>query len=138
MLKDNEFAFNLGCGISDATEEDKLSLQKHPTSLSRILKNAIHSSSVAAVDPLASNVGFSVNQIISGQDQHCSDIMDMLRLSYSVEWPLNIIITPDMIISYGQIFQLLLRMENVSINLNKSFMELKQHRYLFKDFRFVQ
>ena len=138
LLKDNEFAFNLGCGISDATEEDKFSLQKHPTSLSRILKNAIHSSSVAAVDPLASNVGFSVNQIISGQDQHCSDIMDMLRLSYSVEWPLNIIITPDMIISYGQIFQLLLRMENVSINLNKSFMELKQHRYLFKDFRFVQ
>ena len=62
----------------------------------------------------------------------------MLRLSYSVTWPLNIIITPDMIDSYGLIFQLLLRMENVSITLNKTFMNLKQHRYLSKDFKFVQ
>lgn len=138
LLKDNEFAFNLGYGLSDAMEDDTLTLQKHPTSLSRILKNAIHSSSAASVDPLASNVGFSINQIITGQQQHCSDIMDILRLSYNVEWPLNIIITPDMINSYGQIFQLLLRMENVSITLNKSFMQLKQHRYLFQDFRFVQ
>ena len=138
LLKDNEFAFNLGYGLSDAMEEDTLILQKHPTSLSRILKNAIHTSSAASVDPLASNIGFSVNQIINGQDQHCSDVMDMLRLSYSVTWPLNIIITPDMIDSYGLIFQLLLRMENVSITLNKTFMNLKQHRYLSKDFKFVQ
>ena len=137
LLKDNEFAFNLGYGLSDAMEEDTQTLQKHPTTLSRILRNAISNSSSASVDPLASNVGFCVNQFVTGQ-QHCSDILDMLKLSYSVEWPLNIIVTPDMIDSYGQIFQLLLRMENVSITLNKIFMDLKQHRYLFKDYRFVQ
>ena len=137
LLKDNEFAFNLGVGLSDAIDEDTQTFQKHPTTLSRILRNAISSSSSASVDPLASNVGFCVNQIVKGQ-QHCSDILDMLKLSYSVEWPLNIIITPDMIDSYGQIFQLLLRMENVSITLNKTFMQLKQHRYLFRDYRFVQ
>ena len=137
LLKDNEFAFNLGYGLSDAMEEDTQTLQKHPTTLSRILRNAISSSSSASVDPLASNVGFCVNQIVTGQ-QHCSDVLDMLKLSYSIEWPLNIIVTPDMIDSYGQIFQLLLRMENVSITLNKIFMQLKQHRYLFRDNRFVQ
>ena len=138
LLKDNEFAFNLGYGLSDAMEADTQTLQKHPTTLSRILRNAISSSSSASVDPLASNVGFCVNQIVSGQQQHCSDVIDMLKLSYCVEWPLNIIITSDMIDSYGQIFQLLLRMENVSITLNKIFMQLKQHRYLFRDYRYVQ
>merc|ERR1719479_628600 len=86
LLRDNEFAFNLGFGLSEAME-DTSTIQKHPTSLSRILKNAIHSSSAASVDPFASNVGFSINQLITGQ-QHCSDIMDVLKLSYNVEWPL--------------------------------------------------
>ena len=116
--------------------EDTSSIQKHPTSLSRILKNAIHSSSAASVDPFASNVGFSINQLITGQ--HYTDILDLLVLSYHVEWPLNIILTQDVIKGYGQIFQLLLRMENVSITLNNVFMHLKQHRCLFRDFRFIQ
>ena len=82
------------------------------------------------------NVGFSINQLITGQ--HYTDILDLLVLSYHVEWPLNIILTQDVIKGYGQIFQLLLRMENVSITLNNIFMHLKQHRCLFRDFRFIQ
>ena len=57
LLRDNEFAFNLGGGLVEAMAEDNLTFQKHPTSLSKILKHAIHISSAASVDPLGANVG---------------------------------------------------------------------------------
>ena len=92
----------------------------HPATLNRIVENAIMSSTFGSKDPLADNVGFSF-----GDSDEVGDIFRCLRLGYKTDWPINVIVTQDVVDIYGELFQFLLQLKKAVWGLEQVFVGLK-------------
>lgn len=59
-----------------------------------------------------------------------STLLDYFNLNYSIQWPLNILISSDMLDKYQIIFRFLLRILIVKQILNEIWIMLKSCKYL--------
>lgn len=93
--------------------------------LHTILDSAL-CSSAAGADKNADRLSFNVEQIPERFDLYHPNVVSMLNLSYRVEWPLNLILNPETIEQYTNVFKYLVKVRRVSFVLGKSFQLLKE------------
>ncbi|XP_058119505.1 gamma-tubulin complex component 6 [Anopheles ziemanni] len=126
LLMDGEFSAHICDSLffqleSVRTPEELLNYQ----TLHSILDGALYSSN-AGKDRNADRVSFIVLKIPEKFDFYSPNVFGMLDLSYRVEWPLNLILTPDTIEQYTNVFKYLVKVRRVSYVLEDSFQLLKE------------
>ncbi|XP_058839564.1 uncharacterized protein LOC131695056, partial [Topomyia yanbarensis] len=133
LLMDGEFSCyicdNLFILLEQVCSPDEL---LNYQTLHTILDSAL-CSSAAGADRNADRLSFNVEQIPERFDLFHPNAISMLNLSYRVEWPLNLILNPETIEQYANIFKYLVKVRRVSFVLGKSFQLLKEtHRQFGK------
>ncbi|XP_053681186.1 gamma-tubulin complex component 6 [Anopheles nili] len=103
------------------TPEELLNYQ----TLHSILDGALYSSNAGA-DRNADRLSFIVCQMPEKFDFYTPNVFSMLNLSYRIEWPLNLILTPETIDQYTNVFKYLVKVRRVSYVLEDSFQLLKE------------
>ncbi|XP_055627725.1 gamma-tubulin complex component 6 [Toxorhynchites rutilus septentrionalis] len=131
LLMDGEFSCyvcdNIFIMLEEVRSPDEL---LNYQTLHTILDSAL-CSSAAGADKNADRLSFSVEQIPERFDLYHPNVVSMLNLSYRVDWPLNLILNPETIDQYANIFKYLVKVRRVSFVLGKSFQLLKES---FKQF----
>lgn len=97
-------------------------------SLHYILDNALECSISGNVEQYANRLSFTVEHIPESFDYKSPNVLDMLSLSYHIEWPLNLILNPETLQQYSRIFNYLMKVKRLSWLLEESF----RVSYLFK------
>uniref|UniRef100_A0A182IJ56 Gamma-tubulin complex component 6 n=1 Tax=Anopheles atroparvus TaxID=41427 RepID=A0A182IJ56_ANOAO len=126
LLMDGEFSAHICDSLffqleSVRSPEELLNYQ----TLHSILDGALYSSN-AGKDRNADRISFIVCQIPEKFDFYTPNVFSMLNLSYRVEWPLNLILTPETIEQYTNVFKYLVKVRRVSYVLEDSFQLLKE------------
>lgn len=126
LLMDGEFSCYVCDNIFKMLEEVRSpdELLNYQT-LHTILDSAL-CSSAAGADKNADRLSFNVELIPERFDLYHPNVVSMLNLSYRVEWPLNLILNPETIEQYTNIFKYLVKVRRVSFVLGKSFQLLKE------------
>ncbi|XP_062563171.1 gamma-tubulin complex component 6 [Armigeres subalbatus] len=126
LLMDGEFSCyvcdNIFMMLEEVRSPDEL---LNYQTLHTILDSAL-CSSAAGADTNADRLSFSVELIPERFDLYHPNVVSMLNLSYRVEWPLNLILNPETIEQYTNIFKYLVKVRRVSFVLGKSFQLLKE------------
>ncbi|XP_053683843.1 gamma-tubulin complex component 6 [Sabethes cyaneus] len=126
FLMDGEFSCyicdNLFLLLEEVHSPDEL---LNYQTLHTILDSAL-CSSAAGADKNADRLSFNVEQIPDRFDLSQPNAISMLNLSYRVEWPLNLILNPETIEQYTNVFRYLVKVRRVSFVLGKSFQLLKE------------
>uniref|UniRef100_A0A1Q3G1X1 Putative gamma-tubulin ring complex protein n=1 Tax=Culex tarsalis TaxID=7177 RepID=A0A1Q3G1X1_CULTA len=126
LLMDGEFSCyvcdNLFMLLEEVRSPDEL---LNYQTLHTILDSAL-CSSAAGADKNADRLSFNVEQIPERFDLYHPNVVSMLNLSYRVEWPLNLILNPETIEQYTNVFKYLVKVRRVSFVLGKSFQLLKE------------
>lgn len=120
---DGEFSRSL-CGSLFREMETRPDMKWGPGLLVSVVDSAIASSPFASKDPLAKNVSFYVDENLGRTVRDSS-----LKLSYKADWPVNIVLTEEVLASYGNVFQFLLRIYRCTWGLQRVFMKLKNHNH---------
>lgn len=121
FMLDGEF----GSNISDKLIE-RLESKVQPNELFNyhvlhtILDQAL-GSSIVCNDVNSVNLSFNVDEIPEQFELKSPNVFKMLNLSYSVEWPLNLLLNSETISHYAKIFKYLLKLRRISWVLDKSF-----------------
>lgn len=89
-----------------------------------ILENAL-GSSIIGNDKNAERLSFIVDQMPDKFDLNSSNVLNILSLSYQVSWPLNLILNPETIEQYANVFKYLLKVRRISWVLEETFHDLK-------------
>lgn len=93
-------------------------VEPSPPVLSRLLQEAIGGSVRASNDPLSNHLGFSLSE---------DDGIGLgLALSLTVSWPLNIVLTEDLMKGYQKVFRLMLQLEKTYLIIQKTFLFLRK------------
>ncbi|XP_019932018.3 gamma-tubulin complex component 6 [Aedes albopictus] len=126
LLMDGEFSCYVCDNIFKILEEVRSpdELLNYQT-LHTILDSAL-CSSAAGADKNADRLSFNVELIPERFDLYHPNVVSMLNLSYRVEWPLNLILNPETIEQYTNIFKYLVKVRRVSFVLGKSFQLLRE------------
>ncbi|XP_052872931.1 gamma-tubulin complex component 6 [Anopheles cruzii] len=95
--------------------------------LHAILDGALYSSN-AGMDRNAERLSFIVCQVPERFDLYAPNAVSMLNLSYRVEWPLNLILTPETLEQYTNVFRYLVKVRRISYALENAFELLKDAR----------
>ncbi|XP_055534566.1 gamma-tubulin complex component 6 [Wyeomyia smithii] len=126
LLMDGEFSChicdNLFLLLEEVHSPDEL---LNYQTLHTILDSAL-CSSAAGADKNADRLSFNVEQIPERFDLFHPNAISMLNLSYRVEWPLNLILNPETIEQYTNVFKYLVKVRRVSFVLGKAFQLLKE------------
>lgn len=93
--------------------------------LHTILDNAL-SSSNSGNDKNADNLSFEVHELPEKFDLSSSDVLSSLSLSYRVSWPVNLILNPETLDKYSNIFKYLIKVRRISWVLEESYQKLKE------------
>ena len=117
LFHDGEFAHHLSTTLFNEINESGDILNR--ATLNRIVDNATMASTFANQDPLAVNVGFEIS------DKEDDEILSRLWLGYRTEWPVNIILTPEAISIYAEVFGFLLQLKKAAWGLEQVFFDLK-------------
>ncbi|XP_059096465.1 gamma-tubulin complex component 6-like isoform X2 [Tigriopus californicus] len=129
LLHDGEFAQHLARSIfSEVSEAKTASEILNPVTLNRIVENSLMTSVQGRKDGKhgkAQNVGFTFHDY-----NDAKDILDCLKLGYRTTWPTNIIITPETVEMYGDVFKFLLQLRKAAWGLEQVFFDLKHLRGL--------
>lgn len=121
FMLDGEFGSNISDKLIERLESKVLPnelLNYHV--LHTILDQAL-GSSIVCNDTNSVNLSFNVDEIPEQFDLKSPNVLNMLNLSYSVEWPLNLLLNPETISHYAKIFKYLLKLRRISWVLDKSF-----------------
>lgn len=62
---------------------------------------------------------------VGGLESPLCDVLNVVKLCYRVDWPLNVIITDEILQGFEQVFMFLMRLERSEILLQKLFLALK-------------
>lgn len=126
-----QLSSSLFCEIRDARSHRDI---LNPSTLNRVVENAVSCSSLAAKDPLADNVGFVLRPAEEDDDEendkktNSKNVFRDLRLGYRTEWPCNVILTEEVVDSYGEIFKFLLQLKKATWGLEQVYNSLKPLR----------
>ncbi|XP_034234091.1 gamma-tubulin complex component 6 isoform X2 [Thrips palmi] len=98
----------------------------NPSSLERIMKEAL-ASSQGTSDPNHHLISLTADRAsVPHHFSHSSpNVLDFIQLSYKVKWPLNLILTPDVLQKYNVIFLFVIRLKRVAWLLQEDFVALK-------------
>ncbi|CAO1391670.1 unnamed protein product [Diamesa serratosioi] len=127
FLMDGEFGSNICNGLlrkleSGAKPNELLNYQ----TLHRILENAL-GSSVYSNDPNAECLSFIVQSIPDKFELNSPNVLNMLSLSYKVSWPLNLILNPETLEQYSNIFKYLFKLKRVKWIMDEVWVMLKEN-----------
>ncbi|XP_004520386.1 uncharacterized protein LOC101462439 [Ceratitis capitata] len=126
FLMDGEFGSIIGDGIigkleSGATPVKLLNYQM----LHSILDTAL-GSSITGNDKNAENLSFTISDMPQKFELANPGVLNVLSLSYRVEWPLNLILNPETLEQYGNIFKYLIKVRRISWVLERAYQILKE------------
>ncbi|XP_011176998.2 uncharacterized protein LOC105208704 [Zeugodacus cucurbitae] len=126
FLMDGEFGSIICDGIigkleGGATPTKLLNYQM----LHSILDTAL-SSSITGNDKNAENLSFTINDVPQKFDLTNPGVLNVLSLSYRIDWPLNLILNPETLEQYGNIFKYLLKVRRISWVLERAYQILKE------------
>lgn len=114
FMMDGEFASHICDGLFGKLEpQDASAVRQRPVDilnfacLHALLDGAL-GSSIIGNDPHAERLSFIVDDIPEAFDVASPHVLHMLNLTYAVDWPLNLLLSPDAIAHYARIFQHLL------------------------------
>ncbi|XP_036338926.1 LOW QUALITY PROTEIN: gamma-tubulin complex component 6 [Rhagoletis pomonella] len=126
FLMDGEFGSIICDGIigkleSGATPAKLLNYQM----LHSILDTALVSS-ITGNDKNAENLSFTISDVPQKFDLTNPGVLNVLSLSYRIEWPLNLILSPETLEQYGNIFKYLIKVRRISWVLERAYQLLKE------------
>ncbi|XP_055845305.1 gamma-tubulin complex component 6 [Episyrphus balteatus] len=93
--------------------------------LHSILDTAL-GSSIMGNDKNAENLSFIVSDVPEKFDLNSSEVLSNLTLSYRIDWPLNLILNPETLDQYANIFKYLIKVRRISWVLEESYQILKE------------
>uniref|UniRef100_A0A1I8P730 Gamma-tubulin complex component 6 n=2 Tax=Stomoxys calcitrans TaxID=35570 RepID=A0A1I8P730_STOCA len=93
--------------------------------LHSILDTAL-GSSITGKNKNAENLSFIVNDVPEKFELSSPDVLNNLSLSYCINWPLNLILNPETLEQYANIFKYLVRVRRISWILEKAYQILKE------------
>jgi gamma-tubulin complex component 6 len=93
-------------------------------SLHTILNHALNGSQQFDVN--IENLSFIVQNIPEKFELYSPNALNMLTLSYKIEWPLSLILNPETILQYQTIFNYLLKLKRITWVLEECFQMLKE------------
>lgn len=121
FMMDGEFSSCISDGLIS-----RLECTKNPTELFNfqflhtILHNALNSS-ILGNDQNADRLSFLIADVPEKFDLASPNVLQTLNLSYHVEWPLNLVLTPEAMSHYARIFQHLLKVRRINWVLDQSY-----------------
>lgn len=93
-----------------------------------------HALSQSRTDENVEKLSFIVQNIPERFELHSPAVLNMLTMSYKLEWPLNLILNPETMEQYQAIFNYLLKLKRISWVLEECFQMLKElHKHHGKD-----
>jgi gamma-tubulin complex component 6 len=130
LLMNGEFGSSICSNIFTKLEKgirpiDLLNYQ----SLHMMLDNALSGSQ--SYDPNTENLSFIVQNIPEKFELHSPSVLNMLTLSYKLEWPLTLILNPETMEQYRTIFNYLIKLKRINWILEECFQILKASHKLF-------
>ncbi|XP_045517894.1 gamma-tubulin complex component 6 [Pieris brassicae] len=94
------------------------------STLHNILDKAL-GSSISHVHKFSENLSFSIPDVPLSFQHSSPDVLQCLSLTYTVTWPLNIIISQEALLRYAKVFQFLIKMRRIFWVLSQDFELLK-------------
>ncbi|CAH2041483.1 unnamed protein product, partial [Iphiclides podalirius] len=92
--------------------------------LHNILDKAL-GSSISHVHKFSENLSFTITEPPLSFQHSSPDALQCLSLTYTVGWPLNIILSQEALLRYARVFQFLVKMRRVAWALGEDFQTLK-------------
>ncbi|XP_050343976.1 gamma-tubulin complex component 6 [Nymphalis io] len=92
--------------------------------LHNILDKAL-GSSISHVHKFSENLSFTITESPLSFQHSSPDVLQCLSLTYSVSWPLNIILSQEALQRYAKVFQFLIKMRRIFWVLSEDFVALK-------------
>ncbi|XP_047534081.1 gamma-tubulin complex component 6 [Vanessa atalanta] len=92
--------------------------------LHNILDKAL-GSSISHVHKFSENLSFTITESPLSFQHSSPDVLQCLSLTYSVSWPLNIILSQEALLRYAKVFQFLIKMRRIFWVLSEDFVTLK-------------
>lgn len=133
LLMDGEFGSQIGDGLIERLEGGiRPGELLNFYTLHAILDTAL-GFSVAGRDKNSGRLSFTVNSVPGKFDLLSPNVLEDLRLSYRVEWPVNLILSPETLQQYASIFQYLLKVRRMGWILENVFQHLKELSRLNRD-----
>ncbi|XP_045773592.1 gamma-tubulin complex component 6 [Maniola jurtina] len=108
----------------------KLTKTLHPqellnfATLHNILDKAL-GSSISHVHKFSENLSFTITDSPLSFQHSSPDVLQCLSLTYTVSWPLNIILSQEALLRYAKVFQFLVKMRRIFWVLSEDFESLK-------------
>ncbi|XP_015749218.1 PREDICTED: gamma-tubulin complex component 6-like [Acropora digitifera] len=126
FMEDGEFSLSLSNQLfekltSGISPRDMCSA----TVLNGIVGKALQSSVYSEITEHAQHIAFALKTLPDIFKQNEMGTLDFLELRYTVEWPLNIVITEKSIVKYNKIFSFMLRLKRLSWVLRDVWFHLK-------------
>lgn len=126
FMMDGEFGGNISDGLFAKLQPDVRPVDiLNFACLHSLLDNAL-GSSIIGNDPNAERLSFIVDDLPAAFDLGSPHVLQMLRLTYAVEWPLNLLLSPEAIGHYARIFQHLLTLRRCRFVLDGASQLLKE------------
>ncbi|KAJ7518689.1 hypothetical protein O6H91_20G003500 [Diphasiastrum complanatum] len=73
------------------------------------------------------NLGTTINSYGDAGSGYSNDGWDSIALDYSINWPLQLLFTKEVLAKYSRVFQYVLRLKRIQLELEKSWAEAMQH-----------
>ncbi|XP_045499705.1 uncharacterized protein LOC123697282 [Colias croceus] len=94
------------------------------STLHNILDKAL-GSSISHVHKFSENLSFTITESPLSFQHSSPDVLQCLSLTYTVNWPLNIILSQEALLRYAKVFQFLIKMRRIFWVLSEDFESLK-------------
>ncbi|CAK1543067.1 unnamed protein product [Leptosia nina] len=94
------------------------------STLHNILDKAL-GSSISHVHKFSENLSFTIPEAPLSFQHSSPDVLQCLSLTYTVSWPLNIILSQEALLRYAKVFQFLIKMRRIFWVLSEDFESLK-------------
>ncbi|KAJ6634617.1 Gamma-tubulin complex component 6 [Pseudolycoriella hygida] len=126
FMMDGEFSSYISDGLITRLESTKNPAELFNFQfLHNILHNALNSS-VYGNDQNADRLSFLIADVPEHFDLASPNVLRALNLSYRIDWPLNLVLTPEAMSHYATIFQHLLKLRRISWVLEQCYQILKE------------
>lgn len=127
FMQDGEFGRHLTVKLfTQMYQVSSPDLLFNAPALDKIMKEAL-ASSQGTSDPNHHhlNLTFNSDSVPHHFSYFSPNVLDSIELTYKVKWPLNLLLTPDVLKKYNKIFLFLVRLKRVSWLLQEDFVALK-------------
>ncbi|XP_054728198.1 gamma-tubulin complex component 6 isoform X2 [Anastrepha obliqua] len=126
FLMDGEFGSIICDGIIGKLETGAMPAKLLNYQMLHSILDTALSSSITGNDKNAENLSFTISDMPQKFDLTNPGVLNVLSLSYRIEWPLNLILNPETLEQYGNIFKYLIKVRRISWVLERAFQILKE------------